>query len=187
MEYWKSVYGIKWQLIFRQNSTSLFYLNKDELFFQSPDYNKFSILSLLTDRPKSFGYFEFLLEYPTLSTTSLHYFHWKQQINPLKATNSTRDVGFIPIHVPENYVPFQGLRKNGVESFLDGTIDASTWYYAIGAYQTYNKGIPGPFFDDPNNAPSVPLVNLYLRFETVYSQFLTSHIHFKVLFFMILL
>ena len=125
MEYWKVAYGIKWQLIFHQSSTSYFQMYKDELFFQSPDNSKFSILSVLANRPKSFGFFEFLLEYPTISNVSLHYFHWKQRINPLETLNTTDDIGYVPIHIPDNNVRFEGLRKNGCYAFLDGTKDTT--------------------------------------------------------------
>ena len=37
------------------------------------------------------------------------------------------------------------LEYGGVYSFLDGSVNDGDWFYAIGAFQEYNGGIPGPY------------------------------------------
>ena len=138
--YKKTLYGVKWQLIFYHYKSSLF--NKgEELFINTGD--KFSILQTLDESSRIRGYFEFLLEYP--NDISIH---WKQKTNPLSTSSDTSDVGFKPIKIDPLCSLFEGLSKSSDSfTFLDGTPGSTTknWWYSIGCYTYYDENtIPGP-------------------------------------------
>ena len=173
MEYRKFAYGIKWQLIFHQEAPSIFKRNTDELFCHIENNSRYSILEILTERTRTEGFFEFLLEYPK-TFFSNPYWHWKQKINPLETTTSTTDVGYVPLHIPSNYVSFRGLSKSGDTSavLLDGSPGPShnSAYFAIASYYIYGGGIPGPYYTNENGEEQgVPSVNLWLRIEKIHS------------------
>ena len=186
MEYRKFAFGIQWQLIFHQDSSSLFKKNTDELFCHNEDNTRYSILETLTEHARTQGFFEFLLEYPVFSNP---YWHWKQKINPLETNTSTSDVGYIPLHIPSNRAAFRGLSKSSDNTFLDGTPgrDINSAYYAIASYYIFNNGIPGPYYENEvGKDQGVPSVNLWLRIGTIHSIY-SSYIHQTKFFFIFLI
>ena len=161
----KYKYGASWQLIFFHNSTGRVLFTKD-----SPDLlicnktQQFSTLGTLTDNYKINGYFEFLLEYPEFN----YLIHWRQKKNPIK---SESNIGFIPLHVPDNPCPFNGLAitRSKTYTFLDGNVGSTVWHYAIGSYGTWggSESIPGPYLLDENKKElGSKIVNLYVRIRT---------------------
>ena len=136
-------------LVFRHDSSSGLYFSADNSYAEakhtgasSKDY-KYSRLDEVGTYGKSDdGTYEFKLVYPAYSGwTNI----WKQTSNPV--TMISRGVeGYeaISIGATSSYT-FKGLEYNlGANAFIDGFIDTSTWWFAIGAKAAYRGGIPGP-------------------------------------------
>ena len=165
-------YGGMWQLIFFHNSTNKVFFDKaseEVLFINTPQ--KYSTLGLLTDNFKRRGYFEFLLEYPEMKDKNNedYYIHWLQRKNPIKTPQGT-NIGYVPIHVPDNSVKFEGLTLSAEEewTFLDPSTSKNSWYYAIGSFCSYalNYMFPGPYrTNEDKKEIAVSLAKMYIRIK----------------------
>ena len=102
---------------------------------------KYSILGQLeTFRANTSSQFEFLLKYDECGT---QYNRWKQTSNP---TSGTTISGYSAVSNSWTGDSWGGIAKSSstAYTFLDGSPNDGTWWYAIGSYQSYKNGIPGP-------------------------------------------
>ena len=116
---------------------------------------KYSILGQLeTFRANTSSQFEFLLKYDEFGT---QYNRWKQTSNP---TSGTTISGYSAVSNSWTGDSWGGIAKSSSTSytFLDGSPNADTWWYAIGPYQAYKKGIPGP-----NDTINMESMSLYVK------------------------
>ena len=116
---------------------------------------KYSILGQLeTFRANTSSQFEFLLKYDEFGT---QYNRWKQTSNP---TSGTTISGYSAVSNSWTGDSWGGIAKSSSTSytFLDGSPNAGTWWYAIGPYQAYKKGIPGP-----NDTINMESMSLYVK------------------------
>jgi len=124
-----------WLLLFFHNSTNGVYF-QDEIEVLSTDQKqKYSILGILNENHKMNGYFEFLLEYPEIPGFN----RWKQSINPRSVFDSSEvDIGYVPVNISWTNNSFGGLAKStySQQTYIEGSIRHSRWFYAIGAYLT---------------------------------------------------
>ncbi len=117
--------------------------------------------------------YEFLLQYHhTLQAGSSmyarEYNRWKQTSNPATTTEAVSGYEVVSIswNTNTNSTAFQGIaRSNSGATFIDGTIGHSDWFYALGSYNEWNGGIPGPSSAETN------IVTLYLATDSSLSNF----------------
>lgn len=110
---------------------------------------KYSRLNILGDNLKnSSGKFEFLLRYPTNSTTA--YNRWRQNTAPqnttiTRTTNGSAAPGYEAVSISWSGAYWGGLEycSEGY-TFLDGSTGHGNWWYAVAPYQAYQNGLPGP-------------------------------------------
>ena len=150
--------GGGWTLVFRHDSTGGFFANDAE----SDSFNtslpglttkKYSILNKI-DTLKSVADYEFRLYYPDINIRN----HWKQTFNPRSGPSPTSPVpGYQPIAIDASGSLWGGLELSTSSStLLDGSVNHSNWWYAIGSHTVYAGGIPGP-------SVVVTKVELYIR------------------------
>ena len=108
----------------------------------------FSILGQLESfRSSSDNKFKFKLTYPQESALSGQANIWKQSSNPVTATSGGVDE-YVSIETPWTDNLWNGLEKHWgyspLRSFIDGSVDAPDYWYAIAASILHNDRIPGP-------------------------------------------
>ena len=129
-----------WARIFSHNNKSgtVLFSNQAEALSCST-VDKYSILSRIEEFRDANDSFEFLLQYPKDSTTA--YNRWKQTSNPTTTKESVTGYQAVSISWTSNY--WAGLAlSNTTSTLIDGSINHSNWFYAIGAYAKYDTGIP---------------------------------------------
>ena len=139
-----------WLLLFYQNiSKEEDFITEYSEFLFVDEREKFSIFQYVYQHKNEFktnGFYEFLLEYPSLSG----YNEWMQGIFPLDAneSNSDKTVEFQEDGSHTSWYDFHGLicSSNTNTSFLDGSVGDTGWWYTIGAktYYTIPLVFPGP-------------------------------------------
>ena len=138
-------YSATWTKVFYHNckSGTVLFTNKQEaLSINTKD--KYSVLDKL-ERIRRSGKFEFLLEYPSDTT---QYNRWIQTDNPATVTEtngngSQNASGYQAVHIDWNTHYWGGLLKSTTgETFIDGSVGHSNWYFAIGSISYYSPGIP---------------------------------------------
>lgn len=136
----KEAYGATWIKVFHHktnSATTLFTSESEALWCNSAD--KYSQLSSLESYRNANGEFEFLLEYPGQSG----YNRWKQTSNPTTTQESV--TGYQAVNISWTGSSWGGLCKSSTSvTLLDGSVNHSNWWYAIGTYSAYQGGIPGP-------------------------------------------
>ena len=151
----KSAYSATWAEVFYHNygfSNRLFSNANDWAEAKSVDLvDKYSILGQLEKfRANTSQKFEFLLEYDNSSLSS-GYNRWKQTANPVTTSlsdgTSTADIvsatGYEDVHIDWTAHAWKGLARSTVSNtFIDGSMGSSSWWYAIGAKDSYQSGIP---------------------------------------------
>lgn len=154
-------YGVRWLLIFYHNSVGGVYFSKGSQQLLSCNVaQKFSNLGLISNSLMIGKRFEFLIEYPEFN----YYIHWCQSSNP---TETSTPQNFVPIHVPDNKYPFEGLALSAESdnTYLDG-YSPSNWHYAIGAYKSWPSAgyIAGPLiYNTAGSVLGVTFVKLYIK------------------------
>lgn len=110
---------------------------------------KYSRLNILTDSLKnSSGKFEFMLKYPTNSSTA--YNRWKQNTAPQSTNVTQTSAGSAVPGYEAVSISWTGNYWGGLEvcaggyALLDGSTGHSNWWYAVAPYQAYQNGSPGP-------------------------------------------
>lgn len=134
----------EWVLLFRQTAGT--YKTNDEwkrLNIHTPYNKNYSILDHLSDKFRGKdGKFQFIIKWPELKN-GLN--EWKQSSNPIDM-NSGGVSGYTPINICYNNNFWKGLERNtNPISLLDGSVNHSYWFYAIGSSAPFQNGIPGPF------------------------------------------
>ena len=147
----KNAHRASWFLIFHHNSAGGYFSTSEQLSTCST--HKYSALGIL-EKFRINGEFEFLLEYPQIEGFN----RFKQTSNPTKSSKVT---GFVKKHLSWESCSFAGLALSSSSStFIDGSPNADTWYYAIALYSKWGGGdIPGPF----SEGVTITEVNLWVR------------------------
>ena len=143
----KAENGATWARVFYHNNVegSVLFANEAEALSTNSRY-KFSVLNKLENYRNSSGTFEFMLQYPNDTT---QYNRWIQKDNPAKVTvangtgNETAS-GYKAVHVDWTGNYWGGLTRSTATSacLINGSVGHGNWFYAIGAYSRYDKGIP---------------------------------------------
>lgn len=138
--------GSVWTRVFNHDNQwgTILFTSSDALNTQSAI--KYSRLNLLTDSLKSNGKFEFMLTYPTLSTS---YNRWKQTNAPqneyVNQSSSSKVAGYEAVSVAWTDSGWGGLEvSQGGYALADGYTGHDNWWYALACYQVYQRGVPGP-------------------------------------------
>ncbi len=130
--------GGGWTRLFRHNIADGYFADDTEAAQSNttdPSHNKYSILYLM-DHFESMNRYTFKAIWPTLSTQNI----WSQQSNPIYRSKIMGYRG-ISIEASSNY--WGGLEFSNISSsFMDGSVDHSNWYYAIGSKVAWNAGLP---------------------------------------------
>ena len=130
--------GGGWTRVFKHNiSAGYFTDNTDAALSNQTDPNntKYSILDLLNNF-KSMNRFTFKLIWPEVTEKNI----WSQQTNP---TYFTGIKGYRGISIDSSVNFWGGLEfSDNVSSFIDGSVEHSNWYYAIGSTAAWSDGIP---------------------------------------------
>ena len=139
--------GATWARVFYHNNVegSVLFANEAEALSTNSRY-KFSVLNNLENYRNSSGTFEFMLQYPN---DTIQYNRWIQKDNPAKVTvangtgNETAS-GYKAVHVDWTGNYWGGLTRSTATSacLINGSVGHGNWFYAIGAYSRYDKGIP---------------------------------------------
>lgn len=128
-------------------------LNKEIVFdsieqaFDSEIPQLYSNMKSLEDFRMSNGKFRFKIDYGTEYGT----LEWIQRNSPEEIV--VTDLEIISDKLINKTQEFYGLKKNGTTARYDGS-SGGTWYYAFGATETWNQGIPGA-------GPAVQQARLY--------------------------
>ena len=145
--------GSIWARVFYHNNkakTVLFKSVDECRNIQTED--KYSRLAWLDEFRGSDGKFEFMLKYPHKTTTQ--YNRWKQSNNPCNEywphTDSPEEkvVGYEPVHIDWTTSHWGGLYRQSESTtslgscYLSGSVGHNNWFYAIGAANTHEIGIP---------------------------------------------
>ena len=141
--------GASWARVFYHNNRggSTLFANETEAKSVDTAY-KYSALGTLDNYKDSTGNWEFMLQYPR--DISGKYNRWKQTANPVtttvaNGTGSETAPGYSAVHIDWNQNYWGGLTKSTAsQTFINGSVGYAWWQYAIGAYQAWNGGIPGP-------------------------------------------
>lgn len=156
--------GGGWTLVFNQDLVSgelwASDLEADQVNIGSPSLStsKYSILNKIDGLRSDPTKYEFRLHYPSLSKTN----HWSQTFDPRSGASSTFPVaGYVPIAVSMTSNNWGGLENSGVNTFLDGSVNISNWWYSIGTQVNWsNEGGPN---GSPADTVEVNKVQLFIR------------------------
>ena len=118
--------------------------------------DKYSVLGNM-ENYKNSDTWEYLLQYPDVSLTA--YNRWSQTSNPVTTNNSI--TGYNPISISWTGNGWGGIALGTSYAFIDGSPGNSNWWYAIGAKNGYQGGIPGP------NSIIASTVNLWSRIDNL--------------------
>jgi hypothetical protein len=138
--------GGGWTLVFRHDIAGGYFADDaeadavNETSITPRSETKYSILNKI-DSIKSASAYEFRLYYPNENKRN----HWKQTFNPRSGRSYSRPVtGYSAIAIDSSINYWGGLEKDfSGNTFLDGSVNHSNWWYSIGSNAVYNGGIPG--------------------------------------------
>ena len=159
----KTEHGADWVEIFfhdSQGGTVLFNDGKDK-FLKCNETNRRSILYRLDEFRKSNGSFEFMLEYEDAPG---EYNRWEQKSN--FTTTIRKVIGYSDIHLDWTDAHWGGLSMDTrTETYVDGSPNSETWYYAIGSILKYGLGIPTSS-DIGSTGSTANWVKLWVRIDS---------------------
>ncbi|MCF6244511.1 MAG: hypothetical protein L3J43_05690 [Sulfurovum sp.] len=151
--------GGGWTLVFRHDVSGGYFASDaeaDSINESSPGLStaKYSILNKI-DSIKSDVPYEFRLNYPNENIRN----HWKQTFDPRSGGSPTIPVaGYVAIAIDSSNNSWGGLENNSGNTFLDGSVNHSNWWYSVGSRSVYaGIGIPGP------SGIAVKTVELFVR------------------------
>lgn len=172
-------YNATWLKVFYHNSKSgtIVFANDNEVL-HCETVDKFSVLEELENFRGRDGKFEFLLEYP--EDYPDEYNRWKQTDNPTiiqedSSLNGTKKAnGYEPIHIDWIYNYWGGLLlRSANDAFIDGSVNHSNWFYAIGvkknSWKNSNGSVAG-YVPGPNKRIN-GTINLYVRLDNIDNNF----------------
>ena len=149
--------GGGWTLVFNHNTAGGYWASDTEanefnVAVPGLTTNKYSILSKL-DEIKNAAAYEFRLHYPTLGLTN----HWSQTFDPRSGNSTINPVaGYTAINIQMTNSNWGGLELSGGNTYLDGSVNSTNWYYSIGSRYEWNGGVPA-------NAGAANRVQLFVR------------------------
>jgi hypothetical protein len=147
-------------LLYHDSSTGSFFGNEtnaleyNKLF---PGFNNdlYSIVGDINNIASSLPY-EFLIEYPNNNIKN----HWKQTFDPLSGGSPISPTeGYEPISIGWSGNYWGGLEKDASSTLLDGSVNHSNWYYAIGSYGSWGTSTTFP----GGNGTAVSKVKFFMR------------------------
>ena len=78
--------------------------------------------------------------------------HWTQDVNPVTMwieeaySGEELDIKYACVSCPYySYNYWGGLEYNNDQALLDGSVGNTNWFFAVGAIETHDDGIPGPY------------------------------------------
>ncbi len=155
-----------WVKIFRHRSSDNDFFSSTnswaEAKFTNPDNpmaNKYSILDYLYMFEVN-GKFTFKLDYPGNGITNI----WSQTNNPVIGDGSGGVDNYTAISIEASGNHWGGLEyRSSSPTFLDGSVNHSNWWYAIGSTNTYDSGNPN--FPGPGSVTE--LAELWVKYKNV--------------------
>lgn len=133
-----------------------YFANNDEVMHCVNKDNRFSRMDIIDQFKDSKGKYEFMLTYPSLSTTL--YNRWSQESSP----NSNTVSGLKKITTAWNN-HFGGLRRTGFESTLYDCDTGSTWFAPIGQKHSWTETQDIPAANDTSQT----ITELWARIDTL--------------------
>lgn len=142
-------YG-EWVKIFRHNSINTEFFSSANNWSEAkqtntsfPNGNKYSILSSWGKFLKNNKY-TLKLVYPNDGITNI----WSQTNNPVESDGTGGVTGYVGISIGASLNGWGGLEYYSAQpsTFLDGTVNQSNWYYAVGTRDAWSGAntFPGP-------------------------------------------
>ena len=170
--FYKEQYRAGWKLIYFHDillggSDSLFNV---ETALQIDTEDRYSIIGTITERYKTNGYYEYLLEYPERNG----YNRWRQTIDiaSTKPEQTKDDIEFKKIHLDFPGGSFGGLsRSTSINTIFDGSPGVggteTDYWFSIGPTALYYQKIqfPGP----PNGAIGVTKCFLWIKLFDIHA------------------
>jgi hypothetical protein len=133
-----------WTLIFNHDIRGGYWSGLDTSSYNrdEPNSDLYSILDQLENFREEDGKFTMKINWPDLGLGSNV---WRQSSNPVPA--SARGVtGYEAVDIDYTSNSWGGLEKDGAldgtNTFLDGSVDTTTWYYSIGSKAIWSTGLP---------------------------------------------
>jgi hypothetical protein len=137
-----------WVKIFNhnsQNNANLF-ANDAEAAYNDPgnqNSNKFSILNQIPNFIRSDNKYKFKLQYPDVGLGIRNI--WFQTSNP----NTSLVSGYQPISIENSTNSWGGLERTNlsggtISTYIDGSVNSSSWWFSIGQKVSFTGGNPGP-------------------------------------------
>lgn len=161
-----------WAKVLEHNNRAgtVLFTTIDEVKY-SNTVDKYSRIKSLSSFKAADGKIEFLLEYP--DDLAGKYNRWKQTHNPIdefvaETTAGTGTAtGYEAVHIDWSVNYWGGIARQSSDAmafnntYLDGSVGHSNWYYAIGSKSAFGGGIPGP------SAAIFGRVQLWARIDTL--------------------
>jgi len=158
--YEKKVPAPTWTLLARQTHPFMFKKNQWELNADKPDADNYAILDKWAEFKQN-GSYRLKLEWPK---DNLKTQEWEQTSNPIQDCKTASKIWGVKGYSNVANVPYTSNRWGGLEcggqqaSLLDATVLHGNWFYAVGSFQSWGGGIPGP-------ASAVKQVELWVQTE----------------------
>jgi hypothetical protein len=161
LSYGKKTPSDGWIKVFRHYSGNGVYFSSANNWAEAklsnptnPNAEKFSILERI-DNMKFGNEYIFKIYYPQNGTTNI----WAQQNNPVRDIVTNGGVtGYRAISIDSTAQGWGGLEYNGIQTFFDGTVNTTNWYWAVAS--AYEWGGTGNF---PGAGVAVNEVELYVK------------------------
>jgi len=161
--------GSTWARVFYHNNKNgtVLFVDEDEVLSTS-QVDKISALKYLNNFKNTDGNFEFMLKYPKDTDK---YNRWIQTSNPTEERISDGDgtetaTGYEKIDIDSDSNYWGGLTLSTSSStYLNGSVGHKNWFYAIGAYKSYNDGIPATTDFFPSTGATGNVIELWVRVD----------------------
>ena len=132
-----------WRRMLRQSAGNYRPANNWIRYNSGDQTGDFSVLDELESCRQADGDLHMRLTWPQRADGMSQ--EWKQTSNPARPTVPNAGVdGYVAIDVGSVAHTWGGLEYNGNQALMDGQINHQNWFYAVGASQEWNGGIPGP-------------------------------------------
>jgi hypothetical protein len=129
----------QWNLVCRQSNDFWFHKDQWSLNSGDPENANFAILDQLESFRRD-GRFVFKLRWPNNDFEDQV---WSQTSNPVTSQGGGVQ-GYQVISAPYTEQNWGGLEYNNGAALLDGSVNSGHWWYAVGSFQKFSSGIPGP-------------------------------------------
>ena len=140
--------------MFRQTLPYLYAQNELRLNPENPSSDNYAILDELERFRREDGRFYFRMVWPGDDIV----YEWSQTSNPVSESVE----GYEAISVPFTGKYWGGLEAS-VSALMDGSVNHSNWFYAVGSHQLWHGGIPSYAKSNSDNNYPQQAVELYLE------------------------